>query len=94
LAFASLPALRQVTMASTPGARSAAGGVDVVDPAFGDRGAQDVAIGGVGRDVMAFIGIGRAARGLQRPIDAVDGLADHPEAVDDVGAGRLVELHG
>ncbi len=45
-------------------------------------------------DVVPLIGVGRGAGGLERAVDPVVGLADHLHAVDRIGGGGRVELHG
>ncbi len=62
--------------------------------ALGDGRGHDIAIGLIGGDIMAFIGIGRGARGLERAVDAVGGAAHDLHLVDGVGACGRVELHG
>jgi len=67
--------------------------VDRFDTALGDAGADHIAVGGVRRLGVLFVGIGGAAGGLQRPVDAFGRFADHAQAVDRVGACRGVEFH-
>src|SRR5436309_2828552 len=50
------------------------GSVDRCDTALADRGAHDVADGGIGNHVLAVVGVRRGTRGLQRAVDAIGGL--------------------
>ena len=71
-----------------------AGQIHRDDAAFGDGGAQGVAVGDVLQGVVALIGVGRRAGGLQRAVDAVGRLADDLQLVDRIGRSGGVELHG
>src|SRR4051794_14549783 len=63
------------------------------DAPLGDRGANDIAIGGVLDPQMMLVGVRRGTGGLGRTVDPVERLADDYQAVDRVGARRRVELH-
>ena len=76
------------------GHRLRLGQIHTRDPALRDRRAEDEAIGLIGSDVVAFIRIGRGARGLELAVDAVVRLADDLQLVDRVLPGGGVELHG
>ena len=60
--------------------------------AFGDRRADDITVGLVGDDIVPLVGIWRGAGGLQRTIDAIDGMADDFELIDRVVVAGLSNL--
>ena len=67
--------------------------IDRCDAAFGDAGPDHIAIGGVRRGRMLFIGIGGAPGHLERAVDPVHRLADDLQLVDRIGACWLVKFH-
>lgn len=69
------------------------GGIHGPDPALGDCRADHIAIGIAGIPIVPLIGIDGFAGGLERTVDAVDGLADDLALVDRVRRGWCVESH-
>ena len=81
-------------MAMTPGAAfAAARSIEAMRPLAMPSG-DDVAVRLVRDDVVPVVRVGRGAGGLERAVDAIDGLADDLELVDGVLRGGLVEFHG
>ena len=67
--------------------------VDRLDTPFGDSGADDIAISGIGCDGVILVGIHRCAGGLKRPFGTRMRLADDLLLVDWIRARGRVELH-
>lgn len=75
------------------GGRTRRLGVDGANATLGDRRAHDIAIGGVLYSLPMLIGVGRAARDLQRALHAGMRTSDDLHLVDGVCFGGPFELH-
>ena len=64
------------------------------NPALGDPRPDNPAIGLIRRDIVPFGGVGRAARDLERAVDAGRRFADDLGAIEQVLTCGSVEFHG